>query len=305
MTDETDIEVTDSPAVAPYSPQLDNSVHAGTVAIESSRAIAEAQASLLLAKQFPRNRVKAVQDIKESCQRFKLAESAMYSYPRGGQIVTGPSIRMAEELARCYGNIDFGIKELSQKDGVSEMMAYAWDTESNVKSTQNFTVRHIREKRGGDQVLTSQRDIYELCANMGGRRLRARILAILPPDIVDMAVQECQKTLAGNSEEPMSDRIDKVVTAFKKFGVTLKHIEDRVGHSLEALSPDEFVELRSIYNTVKDGHSKAADFFGDSENRIQSPKAGDVTAKLKSAGKKKAEKKGREPGEDDDIGAEL
>ena len=93
---------------------LDN-INQGTVAIEASRAIAEAQGKLIIAKRFPRDEVQAYSRVVQACQRKGIAEKAFYSYNRGGGVVSGPTIRFAEELARCWGNIDYGIKELSQK----------------------------------------------------------------------------------------------------------------------------------------------------------------------------------------------
>ena len=56
--------------------------------------------------------------------RQDLAESAVYEYPRGGERVTGPSIRLAETVARYWGNLDYGITELDQRQGESTVMAY-------------------------------------------------------------------------------------------------------------------------------------------------------------------------------------
>ena len=131
--------------------QLDN-INQGTVAIEASRAIAEAQGKLVIAKKFPRNEIAAYAKAMEACQRPTMAAKAFYSFPRGNQTVEGPTIRFAEELARCWGNIDYGIKELSQDDGKSEMQAYAWDLETNAQSVQNFTNPHQREQ--GKKMVT-------------------------------------------------------------------------------------------------------------------------------------------------------
>ena len=240
--------------------QLDN-INQGTVAIEASRAIAEAQGKLVIAKRFPRDEVAAYNRVAQACQRKGIAEKAFYSYSRGGSTVSGPTIRFAEELARCWGNIDYGIKELSQDNGKSEMQAYAWDLETNAQSVQNFTNPHIREVGGKAKVLTSQRDIYEINANMGARRLRSRILAILPNDLVDMAIAECKKTLAGNNEEPLIDRVKKMVVAFAKYGVTQEQIEKRLNHKIETMTADDFVDFTGIYNAIKNGESKAADWF--------------------------------------------
>lgn len=239
---------------------LDN-INQGTIAIEASRAIAEAQGKHVIAKRFPRDEIAAYNRVAQACQRKGIAEKAFYSYNRGGSVVNGPTIRFAEELARCWGNIDYGIKELSQDNGKSEMQAYAWDLETNAQSVQNFTNPHIREVNGKAKILTSQRDIYEINANMGARRLRSRILAILPNDLVDMAIAECRKTLAGNNDEPLIDRVKKMIVAFSKIGVTQEQIEHRLKRKVDTMTADDFVDFTGIYNAIKNKESKISEWF--------------------------------------------
>ena len=239
---------------------LDN-INQGTVAIEASRAIAEAQGKLVIAKKFPRDEVSAYAKAMEACQRPSMAEKAFYSFPRGGQTVEGPTIRFAEELARCWGNIDYGIKELSQDAGKSEMQAYAWDLETNAQSVQNFTNPHQREQGKKMVALTSQRDIYENNANMATRRLRSRILAILPSWFVEDAIAECKRTIAGKNDVPLIDRVKKMVVQFAKFGVTQEQIERRLKRKVDSMTSDDFVEYLGIYNALKNGESKVLDWF--------------------------------------------
>ena len=246
--------------------QMDK-IKQGTIAIEASRAIAEAQGKLVIAKRFPRDEVQSYAKAMEACQRPTMAAKAFYSFPRGGQTVEGPTIRFAEELARCWGNIDYGIKELSQDDGKSEMQAYAWDLETNAQSVQNFTNPHKREKTDKRtktvvmETLTGQRDIYENNANMATRRLRSRILAILPAWFVEDAIAECKKTLAGQNDTPLIDRVKKMVVQFAKLGVTQEMIEKRLKRKVDTMTSDDFVEYVGIYNAVKGGESKIADWF--------------------------------------------
>lgn len=250
---------------APNMPQAVNlptdQINQGTVLIESSRAIAEAQGKLVIAKRFPRNEIEAYAKAIEACRRPAMAEKAFYAYPRGGQTVEGPTIRFAEELARCWGNIDYGIKELSQDEGKSEMQAYAWDLETNAQSVQNFTNPHQREVKGKMQTLTSQRDIYENNANMATRRLRARILAILPSWFVDDCIGECKKTLAGQNDLPLIDRVKKMVVQFAKYGVTQDMIERRLKRKIDSMTADDFVEYTGIFNAIKGGESKVVEWF--------------------------------------------
>lgn len=249
-------------------------INAGAVTIESSKAIAEAQGKLIIAKNFPRDEHLAYAKVMEACKRKSLAEKAIYSYPRSGSTISGPSIRLAEELARCWGNVDFGIKELSQKEGESEMSAYCWDMETNTMSSQTFVVAHVRDTKKGQVKLSEQRDIYENNANMAGRRLRARILAILPPDLVEAAVLECKKTLAGNNDTPISDRINKMVTAFSKFGVKIDTIEKRLGRKIDTMTSEDLSEYVGIYNSLKDGNSSISDWF---DVKLNADKSAELT----------------------------
>lgn len=256
-----------------------SSINQGTVAVEASRAISEAQGKLMLAKQFPRNYTTCYANAIQACQRKGFAEKAFFSYPRAGQTVTGVTIRFAEELCRCYTNVDYGIKELSHEEGKSEMQAYCWDLETNTISSQNFTVEHILETKNGNRKLTSQRDIYERTANDGARRLRSRILAILPPDLVEDCILECKKTLAGHNDIPLIDKIKNMVTGFAKIGVTKEMLEKRLGHTVESANADELVEYVGIYNGLKQKETTISDWF-------EQPKtASQMTELLKEAEK--------------------
>lgn len=264
MSEEIMMQVNNAPDVPTMQggvmAHLDN-INQGTVAIEASRAIAEAQGKLVIAKRFPRDEVQAYAKAMEACQRPTMAEKAFYSFPRGGQTVEGPTIRFAEELARCWGNIDYGIKELSQDEGKSEMQAYAWDLETNAQSIQNFTNPHQREVGKKMQTLTSLRDIYENNANMATRRLRSRILAILPSWFVEDAIAECKKTLTGQNDLPLVDRVKKMVVQFAKLGVTQEQIEGRLKKRIDTMNADDFVEYVGIYNAIKNGESKISEWF--------------------------------------------
>ena len=49
----------------------------------SSKEIAEVQAQMIIAKQFPRNMIEVENKIKQNCERKSLAEVSEYQYPRG------------------------------------------------------------------------------------------------------------------------------------------------------------------------------------------------------------------------------
>lgn len=237
--------------------------------IESSRAVQEVQAMVLVAQKCPRDEIKAIRKILESAKRKSLAENAMYAYPKGGSTVTGASIRTAETIAMNWGNLSYGIKELSQNHSThaSEVMAFCWDLETNVRQEKIFTVPHIRySRKKGNEKLTDPRDIYEKVANDGARRLRACILGIIPADVVEDFLAECEKTLAGDNKTPLKDRIKAMIEIFEsEFGVTKEMIEKRMGTKSDALIEKQLIELRKIYKSIKDNFQPASAFFETGE----------------------------------------
>lgn len=229
--------------------------------IESSRAVQEVQAAIVVAKKFPRDQAQAMERIKIACQRPGLANAAVYQYARGGTDISGPSIRLAEAIAREWGNIQYGIRELEQSNGESTVEAFAWDVETNTRQTKIFQVPHTRyTKASGNKKLDDPRDIYELVANNGARRLRACILGIIPGDVVESALEQCDETMRADADvSPESQK--KIVEAFSKFGVKKEQIEARIQRKMDSITPANVVALRKIMTSLKDGVSKAEDWF--------------------------------------------
>lgn len=267
-----------------------------TTEMVTSRQAQEVQAAMVIAKKFPRDENASWGRVMRACQRKALAEQAMYEYPRGGQKVTGPSIRLAEAMAQAWGNLDFGIIELEQKNGESQVMAYAWDLETNTRQTKVFSVPHVRRAKGHNVTLEDPRDIYEMVANQGARRLRACILGVIPGDLIDDALAECQKTLAGNNSEPLIDRIRKGAKLFEdKFSVTVPMLEKYIGCKLEAFSENDLIRLNNVFRSLKDGMARREDYFevapevDDSEISNPFDEATEQVKEDKKKGKKSSE----------------
>jgi hypothetical protein len=260
----------------------------GAVAIEQEGAIAEAQGQLILAKRVPRDETAAHAKLMSSCKLPGLASVAFYNVPRAGGSVSGPSIRLAEEIARVYGNFEYGHKELSRTEGKSEVLVYAWDKENNNYSTRQITVMHVLDykdkqtRQPMQRPLHDQKDIDDKIANVASKQMRGRILALLPKWMVEDAIQQCRQTLAGNVQEPIESRVRKMSQAFAVFGVTVDMLQNYIGHPLASVTADELVDLIGIHNAIRDGGIKASEFFGGGDE--PEPKAQPASiAKLNAA----------------------
>jgi hypothetical protein len=256
------------------------------ISVEQTRAMQQVQAAVIMAKKFPRDENEAFNRIMKACKRPTLAKVANYKYPRGDTQVSGPSIHLAKAIAKAWGNIDFGIVELSQQNGESEILAYCWDLETNVQEKKQFTVKHARySKAGGLTKLTDPRDIYEVAANNGARRLRACILGVIPQDVIDAAVKECRKTLDGDNQEPLSDKIRRCVAQFSEISVSQEMIEKRLGHKMEAMTREQLIDLGEIFNAIKDKIGKVEDYF--EKPKIEMPVAGEEDSQAVNEAQKK------------------
>ncbi len=232
-------------------------MNVGAVAIESERAIAEAQGQLTLAKRFPRSMTAAINDFLEACNSQAFAATAFYSVPNRG---SGPSIRLAEEAARCYGNFVYGHRELSRSEGKSEIEVYAWDMEKNNRSSRQITVMHVLDTKNGPKKLTDQADIDNKIANVASKQMRGRILALMPKHMIAAGVEACKLTLAGGGEKPISERILAMTKAFGRFGVNATHLTTYLGHPVDDTTVDELADLMGIFNAIKEG-AKASEYF--------------------------------------------
>lgn len=254
----------------------------------AQREIAEVQAAVLMAKRFPRDQIRAMDRIMQACARPSLAESAIYQYARGGTDIAGPSIRLAEAIAQAWGNVISGITILATDPSKSECIAYAWDLETNYRDEKRFTVKHWRDTRQGGYALKDERDIYELAANLGARRKRACILAVIPGDVIEAAQHQCEVTLKTKADIT-PERLKSLVDKFAEYGVTQEMIEKRAQRRLDAMTPALLVQFGKIYNSLKDGMSQVADWFeGAQSEPEQAPQS--RTDAVKSALKKSGEK---------------
>jgi len=174
--------------------------------------------------------------------------------------VDGPSIRLAETIAMRWGNFSSGVKEIARRDGYSEVVAFACDLQANTWDTKTFQVKHWRDTKKGGYAVHDERDIYEVIANSGARRKRACILALIPKDVIEAALRQCDVTLRSKIEIDAA-YVAKIVETFDRWGVTQEMIEKRLQRKLDALTPALALQLRKIANSLKDGMSAPGDWF--------------------------------------------
>lgn len=234
-------------------------------ATEETKEIAEVQAKMILARNFPRDPDACMDMIRFECQNRELAEMAIYEFPRGDSVVRGASIRLVECVARHWGNIISGIKELGGDGRKSTVKAYCWDMQSNFYDEKIFDVEYIRNTRRGSYEVTDTRDKYEMMANMAARRKRACMQAVIPQFVIEQAMKECTATLEKDiNETNIEETKNRMLAAFGKYGdwITSEHLAGVCGKDWDKLGAKDVVKLRNLFNAIKDGFVKPESAFG-------------------------------------------
>ena len=255
--------------------------------VDSFRHVAEIKSRVELAKSFPRDMIQFDTQIMTQCSRLDFAEKAIYAFPRSGQTISGLSVGVAKAIAQAWRNIEYGVRELERKATSSTVQAFAWDLESNVREYRDFEVPHFIELKGKiKKRLSDPRDIYELCQNQGARRMRECILDLIPHEIKEAIKAKIKATqLANNKQTKLSDRVKALVLAFKEQGVSQEMLEAKLGHKLDLITEDEFLDLATVGRTIREKQGKREDFFefpddtkSDFSERLRSKREGATDA---------------------------
>lgn len=228
--------------------------------IEQSRAVAEVAAAVRVAQDNPRDTSRAVEQMREVCGRLAVAERAFYSVPNRG---SGLSVHIARELARIWGNADYGVRELARDDekGESEMQAWAWDVETNTRSTRSFIVPHAKSTKQGRKALVDLNDIYLNNQNVGARAVRECIFSILPGWLTSEAQAILNQTLQRGDGASIEQRREGAVEKFRELNINEKQLAEHLGKDKGHWSAGDLANLTRAYVSITQDGIPAADFF--------------------------------------------
>ncbi len=224
-----------------------------TTAVEQARAVAEVQAAVVVAQQCPRDVDRAEGEMVSACGRTALAKRAFYRVPNRG---SGPSVHLARELARIWGNFQYGVVELRRDDaaGMSEIQAFAWDVQTNVRSVRTFQVPHQRMREGKRVALVDLGDVYLNNQNIGARAVRECIFTALPTWFVEAAEARCREALEHGDGKPIKQRIEDAVALFvNTYGVKQAQLEDKLGRKRGQWDAGDVASLVVLYQSLQRG----------------------------------------------------
>jgi hypothetical protein len=232
----------------------------------AAREQAEIQSAYLMAKRFPRDEEVCRERIINACKRLSFADEAYYAFPRGGNEVSGPSVVLAREAARLWGNIRFGLKVVRDDDESRTIKGTALDLETNAFSEFEDDFKKLIQRKDKDSnqtrwVTPDERDLRELTNRRGAILIRNCITSILPKDLIDAAVVAAEDTIAQFADKNKAETGKRILETFTTLFVSQAELEKYLGHTLTDLTKEEIVKLRGIASAMRAGVSKKEEFF--------------------------------------------
>lgn len=223
-------------------------------------ASAEIDRAVATAHKFPRSIDVVIKKIRTmACYNQDAAENCIYSLPRGGKPIIGPSIGFANILATAWGNCADGGRptytDRKEKAIFAEGVFHDW--ESN-RRTVIHESRRIVDKHGkfysDDMIIVTGKAAAAIAR-------RNAILNAVPRAIWHPIYEEALRTVRGEMTT-FVERKDKALKAFAQFGVTPEKVILALGLKGEPdLTLEHIPLMRGMYAALRDGTTTVEEMF--------------------------------------------
>jgi hypothetical protein len=250
-----DDEVTDVAEVIP----------AAALAIISK---SEVESQLDAAHRYPRVPSRAVADaISQVTATEQMAAACSYTLRRREfdaaagtfkeKLIVGPSVRLAEVAASCWGNMHIGTRQIEVGERDVTTQAVAWDLERNLRITVE-SKRRITTSKGkrysDDMIIVTQNANASIA-------FRNSVLRVIPRVYIDRMYEAARKCAVGDLATLPAKRA-KILGRLAEMGVTEKRVLTALGKASvdDILIPDLEI-LIGLGTSIRDGLMTIADAF--------------------------------------------
>lgn len=178
-----------------------------------------------------------------------IAEMCIYSVPRGGKQITGPSVRMAEICASSYGNLHIGARVVDIEDKQIVAQGVAWDLQKNLRVTMEVrrSIVNKHGKRFNDDMINTTGNAAASIA------LRNAIFRVVPRAYVDSLFARVRKVAVGDLKT-LADRRKDVIDRLQKMNVPVERIYAKLGKaSIEDVGLEDVELLVGLGTSLKSG----------------------------------------------------
>jgi hypothetical protein len=224
---------------------------------------AERTSQVTIAKKYPRSLTAFRKELSEIARMNQpVAMEMMYSVPRAGKQLIGPSVRFAEAVLSAWGNCHAAvrIKDVAGDFIIAESAFY--DAEKNARLTVEVK-RRITDKTGrrfnADMIGVTG-------AAASSIALRGAILRGVPKALWADLFEQAKKTAAGDVASMEKTRTE-TVALFRALGVTDVMLMNALNvQGMADVGTDEIVAMQAWHKQLCAKDCTLEDIFGSSED---------------------------------------
>lgn len=215
---------------------------------------ANVDSQIATAKQYPRDLRRAINNsVAMATMDIPTAQSCGYALPRGGKLLTGPSVHLAKLIVSNYGNIRAEAKVVQITDKQVISRGTCWDLENNVA-----TAFEVRRSIVGSKGQRFSDDMITVTGNAANSiAYRNAVFAVIPRAITDKVYQAAQHCITGDlsDEDKIIARRKKCIDYFKdEFGITEQEVVMLCGKkTVNQIKAPEIALLLGITQSLTDG----------------------------------------------------
>jgi hypothetical protein len=234
-------------------------------------ARAEIDTQISTARAYPRAVGTSLNDmIGMATMNPAIAEDCIYSVPRGGKQIRGPSIRFAEIARAAWGNSRDGarVTHVDRLERFVECEAMFHDLQSNIATTS--TVRRKIELKRGRSTIDDDMTQLAGAAGMSIARRNA-ILGGIPRFVWQQAVDAVEKVIRGDIKT-LGERRDRAIAYFAKAGISIERLLKSINKpTSEDIDLDDLVVMTGWRTAIQQGDSSLDEIFPE-ERKPQAKK---------------------------------
>ena len=202
------------------------------------------------------------------------AEECFYVLERkdkkSGQVkkIEGPSIRLAEIVMAAYGNMRAGRRVAGEDEDFITGQGICHDLENNTAITVEVQ-RRITNSSG----YRYSADMIGVTANAASAIAVRNAIFFIVPKALWLPLYRKAREAARGEEKTLDVRRTALMTWAKSQGVSEELVCRKLGvPGVQDIGLDELVELRGIYNTIRDGEQSVVEAFEMEPDELKMPK---------------------------------
>lgn len=224
---------------------------------------AEIDIQVATAKQYPRDINNTLNKIATYATMDKeTAEDCFYVLRRKGSngqdsVIEGLSVRMAEIIAGCWGNIRVQTRIVGNDGKMITAQAICHDLETNFAVSKEVK-RRITDRNGR----TFSEDMQVVTGNAAASiAFRNAVLAVIPKAVTKKVINEVKQVALGQAIDLETARAN-CLQNFSKAGVTEDMLLQYLGiNSVAEIDKEAIFELRATWNAIKEGTTTVQESF--------------------------------------------